>query len=111
VGKRVVDLIGITQAFPKGGAHYSQARYGGTSLDSPLLAGVVAAIDQTAGQPAGFLNPTIYRVDRTKPSAIFDVLSEPTLQANYRRDFASAYGGTRGYFSQIREMNFPGREV
>jgi subtilase family serine protease len=104
-------LIGLTQQF-KSGAHYSQTRYGGTSLASPLLAGLVADIDQTSGQATGFLNPTIYKLDRTRPGAIFDVLSEPTLQANYRRDFASAIvPGVKGYFEQVRELYFPGPEV
>ncbi len=105
-------LIGLTQTFSKSGVHYSQTRYGGTSLASPLLAGIVADINQTAGQPTGFLNPAIYKLDRTTPGAIFDVLSEPNLQANYRRDFARAIvPGVPGFFEQVRELYFPGPEV
>jgi subtilase family serine protease len=104
-------LIGVTQTFPKGGAHYSQTRYGGTSLSSPLLAGIVADINQTANQPTGFLNPTIYKIDRTKPSAIYDVL-RAGKQANWRRDFASAIvPGVKGFFIQVRELYFGGPEV
>ena len=42
-------LIGLHQTFPNGAAKYSQTRYGGTSLASPLLAGVIADADQAAG--------------------------------------------------------------
>ena len=53
-------LIGLHQTFPNGVAKYSQTRYGGTSLASPLLAGVIADVDQAAGAAVGFINPAIY---------------------------------------------------
>ena len=40
-------LIGLTQVFPNG-TYYAQFKEGGTSLASPLLAGVVADADQAA---------------------------------------------------------------
>lgn len=47
-----------------GGYEYCERRIGGTSLSSPLLAGVIALVDQArfdAGKGAiGFLNPAIY---------------------------------------------------
>jgi subtilase family serine protease len=52
-------LIGLTQTFPNG-AHYGQFKEGGTSLASPLLAGVIADVDQAAGASLGFLNPALY---------------------------------------------------
>jgi subtilase family serine protease len=103
-------LIGITQQFPKTGAHYSQTRYGGTSLASPLLAGLVADINQTTNQPAGFLNPTLYKVDRTKPSAIYDVL-RAGKQGNYRRDYANQVNPHFGFLVQFRQLYFGGPEV
>jgi subtilase family serine protease len=107
-------LIGITQTF-KSGAHYSQTRYGGTSLATPLLAGVVADINQIARQNEGFLNPTLYKIDRTKPSAIYDVLREQGKQANFRRDFPSGIvpglTGVKGFFEQVRELYFGGPVV
>jgi len=70
----------------------------------------VADIDQTAGEPQGFINPTLYKLSGT--SAIYDVLPEAGLQANYRRDFASAIvPGVKGFFQQVRELYFPGPEV
>ena len=53
-------LIGLTQTFPNGSVRYSQFKEGGTSLASPLLAGVIADADQAAGGSIGFLNPTLY---------------------------------------------------
>jgi hypothetical protein len=41
-------LIGLTQAFPSG-TYYSQYKIGGTSLASPLFAGVIADANQAAG--------------------------------------------------------------
>jgi subtilase family serine protease len=84
-------LIGLHQTFPDGTVQYSEPRYGGTSLASPLLAGLVADADQAASVPAGFINPMIYRLD-SNPSAIFDVLPEPSLEANWRLEYAGPLG-------------------
>ncbi len=105
-------LIGLTQTFPNGKSSYTQTRYGGTSVASPLLAGIVADIDQTAGTQTGFLNPTFYKLDRTKAGTIYDVLAESGLQANYRRDYADAIvPGVKGYFQSVRELYWPGPEM
>jgi len=39
-------LIGQTQAFPDGTSRYSEYRIGGTSLSSPIMAGIMALADQ-----------------------------------------------------------------
>jgi subtilase family serine protease len=54
-------LMGQTQTFPDGTSRYSEYRIGGTSLASPLFAGVMAVADQQAGSPRGFANPLFYR--------------------------------------------------
>jgi subtilase family serine protease len=53
---------------------YSQFPVGGTSVSSPLVAGLVAAAQQ--GQPAsfGFLNPVLYQLYQADPSALHDTL-------------------------------------
>ncbi len=54
-------LIGQTQTFLVGGTHYDQYRIGGTSLASPLLAGMFALAAQHAGGGLGLLNPLLYK--------------------------------------------------
>ncbi|HSP65550.1 MAG TPA: S53 family peptidase [Candidatus Deferrimicrobium sp.] len=58
-------LIGETQAFPatggrKAGNYYGEYRLGGTSLASPLFAGMMALADQASGRTIGFANPALY---------------------------------------------------
>ena len=53
-------LVGQTQTFPDGTTKYGEYRIGGTSLSSPLLAGVMALADQQAGRHHGFANPALY---------------------------------------------------
>jgi hypothetical protein len=48
------------QTFPDGTAKYSEYRLGGTSLSSPLLAGIMALANQAAGKTLGFVNPLLY---------------------------------------------------
>lgn len=104
-------LIGITQKF-KSGSHYSQTRYGGTSLASPLLAGVIADADQVGHTAIGLINPAMYGLSKIKPSTIMDVLPEKGLQANYRRDHAGMIvPGAKGFFRSVRELYFKGPEV
>ncbi len=107
-------MIGLHQTLPDGTSEYTTTRYGGTSLASPLLAGMVADADQAAGGPVGFINPAIYGLDQTDPSSIYDVLAEPSLEGNYRVDFAGPTGlglGTSGFATTFRELYYSGDEV
>ena len=88
-------------------AKYSQTRYGGTSLASPLLAGVIADADQAAGTSVGFINPAIYHLDSVS-GAIDDILPGG-LQGMYRVDQASTYvPGAKGFIRQFREITYEG---
>ncbi len=51
--------------------------FGGTSVGSPVWAGIVALMDQSAGQRLGFLNSAIYRLNRSTLAglAIRDVIT------------------------------------
>jgi len=100
-------LIGLHQTFPNGVAKYSQTRYGGTSLASPLLAGVIADADQAAGSALGFINPAIYAL-HGQSSAIDDILPGGK-QGMFRNDLASTYvPGAKGLISQFREVTYEG---
>ena len=50
--------VGETQVFPDG-TYWDQYRIGGTSLSSPLLAGLVALADQFAPPAAGVHQPLL----------------------------------------------------
>ncbi len=51
-------LVGETMTFPDGTAKYNEYRLGGTSLASPVIAGVQALAEQArGGVPIGFANP------------------------------------------------------
>jgi subtilase family serine protease len=99
-------LLGLHETFPNGTVKFGLTRYGGTSLASPLLAGVLADVDQTAGAAVGFINPAIYRLDSVKGA--IDDIRPGGKQAMYRTDFASSYGGTTGTFQQFREVTYEG---
>ena len=100
-------LIGLHEAFPNGQVRYGQTRYGGTSLASPLLGGVIADADQAAGVAVGFVNPAIYKLDST-PGAIDDILPGGK-QAQIRVDHAFTYiPGAKGYIQSFRELTYEG---
>lgn len=94
-------LIGQSQTFPDGSVRYSEYRIGGTSLSSPLLAGVVAVGNQAAGGSLGFLNPALYR--RSSSSALRDVttacpatpqqcVTDGVVRVNYVNGFDNSAG-------------------
>ena len=104
-------LIGLHETFPDGKVAYAQTRYGGTSLASPLLAGVIADADQASeaagGAAVGFINPAIYRLDIV-PGAIDDI-QPGGLQAEYRVDHADAYvPNATGFIQSFRELTYEG---
>jgi subtilase family serine protease len=100
-------LIGLHETFPNGKVKYGQTRYGGTSLASPILAGVIADADQAAGTPVGFINPAIYKLDGT-PGAIDDILPGGK-QAQVRVDHANTYvPGATGFIQSFRELTYEG---
>ena len=78
--------IGETQQFSDG-TYYATYRLGGTSLSSPLFAGVVADAVQVNGKPIGFVNPLLY--DNIGTSAITDVTAPATPEATVRTNLSN----------------------
>jgi subtilase family serine protease len=95
-------LIGETQAFPEGD-HYDEYRIGGTSLASPLFAGMTALTLQHAGGRVGFLNPVIYR--RAGGPAFRDVKGTPADAGDVRADFANGLDASDGVLYSVRTFN------
>jgi subtilase family serine protease len=91
-------LVGQTQAFPDGN-HYDEFRIGGTSLSSPIFAGLMALADQRAGHPHGFANPLFY----ANPAAFYDVLSVKTAVA--RRNFVNGVDASNGTADFLRTFD------
>jgi subtilase family serine protease len=88
-------LVGETQTFPDGTAKYSEYRIGGTSLASPLYAGIEAISDQVYGRSHGFVNPAIYALNGT-PS-VRDVTPRPpsaVVRVNYNNSIDDTAGTT-----------------
>jgi subtilase family serine protease len=91
-------LVGQTQTFPDG-SYYDEYRIGGTSLSSPLFAGLMALLDQQSGQPHGFANPLFY----AHPGVFYDVLSVKTAVA--RRNFVNGVDATAGTADFLRTFD------
>src|SRR5208282_1231253 len=105
-------LIGLTQTFPDG-VYYDQFKEGGTSLASPLLAGVVADADQAAGVSLGFLNPTLYKAYSEYPTTFNDIVppASPLSAAVIRVDYANTVDNSKGYVVSLRVIDYQGPET
>jgi subtilase family serine protease len=96
-------LIGQTQTFPDGIARYSEYRIGGTSLSSPIFAGIMALADQARGAPHGFANPAIYALHGS--AALHDVVSPAATVAMVRVNFNNSVDASAGTNIRLRTTN------
>jgi subtilase family serine protease len=83
---------------PSGKNHFDIGS--GTSLSTPVFAGMVAIADQEAGHSLGFLNPDLYRLYGSHSAGIVDVTSGRT-SVDFERDGRDVnlrgWPATRGY--------------
>ncbi|MEZ0065435.1 subtilase family serine protease [Streptacidiphilus sp. MAP12-20] len=97
-------LVGQTQTFPNGTVKYSEYRIGGTSLASPVFAGIQALVQQEQGFALGFANPAIYARQHT----LHDVTDHPygpkVGLAVARVDFANGVDATNGLVTSLRTL-------
>lgn len=93
-------LVGQTQSFP-GGAAYDTYRIGGTSLASPLFAGMTALKIEASGHGLGLLNPMIY----ADHSGFHDVTGAGIDAGNIRVDFVNGLDAAGGYTYSVRSFN------
>ena len=94
-------LIGQTQTFPDGTVKYSEYRIGGTSLSSPIFAGIMALADQQNGSPHGFANPLFY----ANASAFTDVVDPASTVAVVRVDYINTVDASDGLRTSLRTAN------
>ncbi|GAA0633844.1 S53 family peptidase [Kutzneria viridogrisea] len=100
-------LIGLTQTYPDG-VHYGEYRIGGTSLASPLMAGLMAVADQFGGRH-GFINPWMYKALSHTP-AISDV-KPVTGAGEVRVDYVNGFNDADGYVRTVRSFNNPDQTI
>jgi subtilase family serine protease len=94
--------VGQTQVFPDG-VYWAQYRIGGTSLSSPLLAGVVAVADQARHHSLGFINPLYYHMLGTR--AVHDLVAPTSPLAEVRTDYVNFLDDTQGKFFRLRTID------
>ncbi len=92
-------MIGQTQTFPDGTVKYSEYRIGGTSLSSPIMAGIMALSDEAKGSPHGFANPLFYQ----HAAAFYDVLA--VHAAVVRANYVNGIDASNGTVFRLRTFN------
>jgi subtilase family serine protease len=101
-------LVGETQEFADG-TYYDEYRIGGTSLSSPLFAGLMADADQAARGSLGFVNPLLYHLDSggQNSQAFYDVLPAGK-QAVARNDYLNQENAEAGILTTARVLGMEG---
>lgn len=95
-------LVGETQTF-SGKVRYGEYRVGGTSLASPLMAGIEALADQASGRAHGFANPAIYRLYGS--AAFHDVVNPAKTMSVIRVDYNNYIDASDGTTTTLRTLN------
>lgn len=95
-------LVGETQTFPRKTVTYDEYRIGGTSLASPLLAGVIALADAQGAQVSG--PAALYALSS---GSITDVLAQGAAgtmpdAGNVRADYVNSVDATKGVVYSVR---------
>ena len=86
-------LVGETQTFPNG-VRYGEYRIGGTSLSSPIFAGIMALANQAAGHDLGFVNPLLYSLGGT--NALHDIINPKSTVATVRTNYNNGVNAKLG---------------
>jgi len=94
--------VGQTQQFPDG-THYDEYRIGGTSLASPLLAGMQAIANQKAHHPLGFVNPLYYAELGTPALTDIKAPSRPLFQA--RANYVNSVDASQGRAYVLQQVD------
>ena len=92
------------------------SRIGGTSVASPIFAGIEADAQQAAGFPLGFANPAIYWLDSRSSSAFHNVVDNPGGATFYevRSNYTDPSNETLPLVTYLRTLGangFTGRNV
>jgi subtilase family serine protease len=101
-------LVGETQEFADG-TYYDEYRIGGTSLSSPLFAGLLADAEQAARGSLGFVNPLLYHLATggQGSGAFYDVLPAGP-QAVARNDYLNEEDAEGGILTSARILGMEG---
>jgi subtilase family serine protease len=85
---------------------FSLSRIGGTSVASPVFAGIEADAQQAAGRDLGFANPAIY--SRYGTGAFHDVTENPSPEFEVRNNYTDPYTATGPLVTWLRAMGING---
>jgi subtilase family serine protease len=96
-------LVGETQTFPDGSVRYGEYRIGGTSLSSPLYAGLEAIADQADGRPHGFANPAIYALAGSP--VLHDIKGKSPVPAVVRVNYNNSVDASEGTSVVLRSLD------
>jgi subtilase family serine protease len=95
-------IVGETQVFPDG-TYWDQYRIGGTSLASPLLAGLVAVADQAHHKALGFINPLYYSMIGT--SALHDIVAPKSPLFQVRTEYVNGVDNKQGKLYRLQHID------
>jgi subtilase family serine protease len=96
--------VGQTQRFPDG-VRYGEVRLGGTSLASPLFAGIEALAVQSTRGRLGWIDPALYEQARRGASTFIDITAAHDDLALVRPQAVDAFNPAAGIKYGLRTLS------
>jgi subtilase family serine protease len=96
--------VGETQHFPNG-VRYGELRLGGTSLASPLFAGIEALAVQSTGGRLGWIDPALYQEARRRAPTLTDIGAADDDLAVVRPQAVDPFNPAAGVIYGLRTLS------
>ncbi|MGN6414276.1 S53 family peptidase [Flexivirga sp.] len=95
-------VVGETQQFPDG-TYWDTYRIGGTSLSSPVMAGIVAVAGSRAHRTLGFVNPLYYSLLDSR--ALHDLKAPTQPLSQVRTDYVNGLDRSGGLHFELQRID------
>jgi subtilase family serine protease len=92
-------------ALPTDTDAFAQFRIGGTSLASPLFAGMMALVDQANIKPIGFADPTLYSLYAKDSSAFHKIDTSAPVPGVVRTNYTNSVNAAGGTSTVLRTFD------
>jgi kumamolisin len=92
-GRGIPDVAGFASGYPIPRSNSGRKNLGGTSAVAPLLAGLIARVNQKMGRRIGYINPFLY----TRSLGLLSLAFRDIVKGSNRTNVTNRYDASEGW--------------